>query len=152
MGWSKSVVQGTAAVEHNGVLSTFHADAVLLPGGGYGFVLLYNACGLTAAMLANPEIKNGLVMTLTGRMPESGGLSLPWLGRGLAALSALIVALALWSLLRLRQWKRPAVDAPRWKVGWGVLWPVAPAWAFALRICAALGLLNSVIRLVSRPA
>lgn len=40
MGWTTSVVQGTAAVEHNGVLSTFYADAVLLPASGYGFVLL----------------------------------------------------------------------------------------------------------------
>ena len=181
MGWTRSVVQGTAAIEHNGVLSTFYADAVLLPASGYGFVLLCNAYGLTAATLAFPEIKNGLVMTLTGRMPESGGLSLTWLGRGLAALSALIVALALWSLLRFRQWKRHAVDAPRWKVGWGVLWPLTPALLLAglprllllqtgrhfdlgmlarampelvipLGICAALGLANSVIRLVSRPA
>lgn len=80
---------------------------------GHGFVLLYHAHGLTAATLAFPEIKSGLVMMLTGRVPQGGGLSLPWLGRGLAALSAVIVALAFWSLLRLRQWHVRAVVAPR---------------------------------------
>ena len=128
-------------------------------------------------MQAFPEIKNGLVMTLTGRVPDSGSLSLRWLGTGLAALSAVIVALALWNLLRLRQWTVRTVNAPRWQAWWGVLWPVAPALLLVslprllllqtgryfdlgmlsrampelvvlLGICAALGLLNSLIRLV----
>lgn len=193
MGWTTASVHGTATVEHNGVLSTFYADAVLLPvngqpsgepsgepsgdSSGYGFVLLYNAYGLTAATVGFSEIKNGLVMILTGRVPVGGGLSLPWLGAGLLALSALIVTLLLWSLLRLHRWRARAVNAPRWKLWWSVLWPVAPALLLVglarllllqtgryfdlgmlsrampelvilLAICGALGLLNSGIRLV----
>ena len=177
MGWTKSSVHGTPTVEHNGILSTFYADAVLLPASGYGFVLLFNAYGLTAATLAFPEIKNGLVMILTGRVPIMGAVSLPWFGRGLAALSVVMLALAFWSLLRLPEWNARAVNAPRWKLWWGVLWPVAPALLLLglprllllqtgryfdlgmllrampelvvlLGICGALGLLNSVIRLV----
>ena len=178
MGWTESIVQGTATVDHNGVLSTFYADAVLLPASGYGFVLLYNAYALTASTLVFPEIKNGLVMILTGRVPASGVVALPWLGIGLVALSALIVALASWSLLRLPQWKARAVNAPRWNVWWGVLWPIGPALLLVslprllllqteryfdldmllrampelvvlLGICGATGLVNSFVRLVT---
>lgn len=127
MGWVTSNVGGTPTLEHNGVLSTFYADTVMLPASGHGFVLLYNAHALTASTLAFPEIKNGLVMILTGRVPDAGWLTLPWLGRGLAALSAVMCALALCSLLRLREWHAQAVHAPRWKVWWQLLWPVAPA-------------------------
>ena len=127
MGWTTSNVQRTKIIEHNGVLSTFYADAVLLPESRYGFVLLYNAYALSAATLAFPEIKNGMVALLTGRAAVTGKVTLPWLGGGLAALSAVIVGLAIWSLLRLPRWKAWAVDAPRRKLGWGLLWPLAPA-------------------------
>ena len=176
MGWTESIAHRTATVEHNGVLSTFYADAVLLPASGHGFVLLYNVHALTASTLVFPEIKNGLVMILTGRAPLVGGIALPWLASGLAALSTLIVALAAWSLMRLPQWQAHVARAPRWKVWWGVLWPIAPALLLMglsrllllqtgryfdlvmllrampelvvlLGVCGALGLLNSLIRL-----
>jgi CubicO group peptidase (beta-lactamase class C family) len=176
MGWTASDVRGAATLEHNGVLSTFYADAVLLPASGYGFVLLYNGYGLTAATLAFPEIKRGLVMMLTDRSPDRSGLSLPTLGNGLTAFAAVSLALAFWSALRLRRWHARAKDAPRWKVCWDVLWPTAPAWlllglpgllllqtgryfdlgmllrampelVLLLGIAAAWGLLNSGIRL-----
>ena len=180
MGWTQSIVHGAAAVNHNGILSTFYADAVLLPAHDYGFVLLYNAYALAASTLVFPEIKNGLVMILTGRVPVGGVVALPLLGRGLAALSALIVALMFWRL-RLRQWHAHAVNAPRWKVWCGVFWPIAPALLLVslpqllllqtgryfdlgmllrampelvvlLGICAAMGLVGSLVRLGSLPA
>ena len=175
MGWVASIVNGTPTIEHNGVLSTFYADAVLLPQSGYGFALLYNAYALSAATLAFPEIKNGMVALLTGQAAVTGKVTLPRLGGGLAALSAVIVGLAIRSLLRLRQWKSRAVKASRWKVGWGLLWPLAPALLLLglprllalqtgryfdhvmlarampelmilLGICGALGLANAVAR------
>ena len=60
-------------------------------------------------------------------MPDSGVVALPWLGSGLVALSALMVALVFCSLLRLPQWLARAVNAPQCKVLWGMLWPIAPA-------------------------
>ena len=115
MGWTESIAHGTATVEHNGVLSTFYADAVLLPASGHGFVLLYNGHALTASTLVFPAIKNGLVMILTGRAPVVGGIALPWLASGAVALSALVVALAAWSVMRLPQWQAHAARAPRWQ-------------------------------------
>ena len=38
---------GTPVLEHNGILSTFYTDVVLLPQDKYGIVLLYNITGLT---------------------------------------------------------------------------------------------------------
>lgn len=78
MGWAVSDMNGTRTIEHNGVLSTFYADAVLLPESGYGLVLLYNAYSLSAATLAFPEIKSGVVAILLGTTPRRGKLTMPW--------------------------------------------------------------------------
>ena len=56
MGWVASNVDGTPAIEHNGVLSTFYAHSVLLPERNYGFGLLYNIYGLAESAVAFPEI------------------------------------------------------------------------------------------------
>ena len=177
MGWVASNANGTPTIEHNGILSTFYADAVLLPESGYGFALLYNAYALTAAAGAFPEIKNGMAALLTVGAPVTGKVTLPWLGRGLAALSALIAGLFLWSLLRRRQWKARSANAPHWKVWRGLFWPLIPALLLLglprllslhteryfdhvmlvrampeliilLGICGALGLINTAGRLV----
>ena len=175
MGWTVSNANGIQTIEHNGVLSTFYADAVLLPQSGYGFVLLYNEYSLAASTLAFPEVKNGMVALLMGRTPVNGKVTLPWLGRGLAAVSAAIVGLAIWNLLRLPRWRAWAVNASRWKLGWSLVWPIAPVLLLLglprllalqsgryfdhvmlarampelmilLGICGALGLVNSVFR------
>lgn len=147
----------------------------LLPQSGYGFVLLHNEYSLAASTLAFPEVKNGMVALLMGRTPVNGKVTLPWLGRGLAAVSAAIVGLAIWNLLRLPRWRAWAVNASRWKLGWSLVWPIAPVLLLlglprrhALQsgryfdhvmlarampelmilpgICGALGLVNSVFR------
>ena len=175
MGWTTSNANGTQTIEHNGVLSTFYADTVLLPQSGYGFVLLYNAYAVTASTRAFPEMKNGMVALLLGHTPVIGEITLPWLGRLLAAISAVIVGLFIWNLLRLPQWKVWAANAPRGRLGWSLIWPLAPALfllglprLFALTtgryfdhvmlarampeliillgICGALGLANGVTR------
>ena len=175
MGWTVSNANGIQTIEHNGVLSTFYADAVLLPQSGYGFVLLYNEYSLAASTLAFPEVKNGMVALLMGRTPVNGKVTLPWLGRSLAAVSAAIVGLAIWNLLRLPRWRAWAVNASRWKLGWSLVWPIAPVLLLLglprllalqsgryfdhvmlarampelmilLGICGALGLVNSVFR------
>lgn len=178
MGWVTSEVRGIKTIEHNGVLSTFYADAVLLPDSGYGFALLYNAYALSAATLPFPEIKNGMIALLTGQVPAYSKVTLPWLGHGVAALSVLIASMELWSVLRLRQWRARAVNASGWRLSLSALWPLAPALLLLtlprllalqsgryfdhvmlarampeliilLGVCGALGLLNSVLRVVN---
>jgi hypothetical protein len=175
MGWVTSEVRGIKTIEHSGVLSTFYADAVLLPDSGYGFALLYNAYALSAATVAFPEIKKGMIALLTGQVPAYSKVTLPWLGHGVAALSVLIASMALWSVLRLRQWRARAVNASRWRWLLSVLWPLVPTLLLLslprllalqsgryfdhvmlaramtepmilLGVCGALGLLNSVLR------
>ncbi len=73
MGWVSHTVAGGGAgrrvLEHNGILSTFYAETVLLPDTGQGFVLLYNIHSLDQDLLGYPPIKQGLIDLLTGSRP-----------------------------------------------------------------------------------
>ena len=125
MGWVASDVNGTRIVEHNGVLSTFYAEAVLLPKSGYGFALLYNEYALNASILAFPALKDGMVALLTSQKPAGGGLTVPTLGYIVAAISMLGIGLAVWS--PLRRWQSRSLSAPRWQVVTGLIWLFVPA-------------------------
>lgn len=127
MGWVVADVSGARVIEHNGILSTFYAEAVLLPKSGYGFVLLYNEYALTSSTLAFPALKNGLVALLNGKKPTGDGLRVPTLGLIFGAFSVLGVGLAIRSLFRLPQWAARANSAPRWQLVLGLIWVFAPA-------------------------
>ena len=51
---------GTPVLEHNGILSTFYTDVVLLPQDKYGIVLLYNISAMPLIAIALPQIKTAL--------------------------------------------------------------------------------------------
>lgn len=127
MGWVAADVHGIQIIEHNGILSTFYSEAVLLPKSGYGFALLYNQYALTSSTLAFPVLKNGLVALLNGEKPPSHGLTVPMLGFILGAFSILGVGLTMWSLLRLPHWAAHASSLPRWQLALGLIWVFAPA-------------------------
>ncbi len=127
MGWVAANVHGTRTIEHNGILSTFYAEAVLLPKSGYGFVLLYNEYAFTSSTFAFPVLKNGLVALLNGQKPTSDGLSVPTLGLILGAFSVLGIGLAIRSLFWLPRWAARASSAPRWQLVLGLIWVFAPA-------------------------
>jgi CubicO group peptidase (beta-lactamase class C family) len=112
MGWLAGEVGGVRTLEHNGVLSTFYAEAVLLPESGYGFVLLYDAYALALAALAFPQLKAGLVALLSDGEPPTSGLTVPALGAVLAVLSAIGVLLALRSLVSLPRWAAAVSRTP----------------------------------------
>ena len=126
MGWFAGTSRGVRTVEHNGVLSTFYAEAVLLPDSGYGFVLLYNEYALTSAALAFPALKDGLVALLSGQEPPDGALTVPALGAILAALTALSIGLAALGLLRLPRWAAALPSLPRWRLALGIAWAFTP--------------------------
>ncbi len=178
MGWVASTVDGTQTVEHNGILSTFYAEAVLLPQSGYAFALLVNEYSLASSILAFPVLKRGVVALLSGRQPAHGGLGMPTLGLLLAAASALGIGLAIRSLLRLPQWTLRHADGAAWKLLASMLWLLLPAAALLvlpellalltgrsfgyqilartmpelvifLAVCGGLGLLNGVLRAVA---
>ncbi len=126
MGWLNGEVQGVRTIEHNGILSTWYAEAVLLPGSGYGFVVLTNEYALTSAALAFPRLKTGLVALLSDQAPPSEGLTVPQLGGLLGAIFLLIGTLALRGLFRLPHWRQAAVTRPAWRQFAGVALPLVP--------------------------
>lgn len=126
MGWFVGQVHGTRTLEHNGILSTSYAEAVLLPDNGYSFALLYNQYSLASSALAFPAIKNGLVDLLTDRQPSATGLTVPLFGLIFAALTALGLWLALRSLLGIPRWIARAQTQSRWRSIPGIVWAFAP--------------------------
>ncbi len=126
MGWAASEIEGLKVIEHNGVLSTFYAEMVLLPETGHGFVILVNEYGLAASILAFPVLKNGLIALLSGRPVKGGAMSLPVVGIVLASASALVTGLAVWSLFGVRRWGARATRAPLWHALPGLLWAFTP--------------------------
>ncbi len=73
MGWFAMQEEGQPVFEHNGILSTFYAETMLLPEGAYGVVVLYNMHAVSADLLAFPPIKRGLIDLLIGQPPAPVG-------------------------------------------------------------------------------
>lgn len=111
-------------IEHSGVLSTFHSDAVLLPDEGYGIALLYNS---NYALADYNGIKQGLIESLTDEQPAAGGLGAARIGIIIAALMFVTAALQVRGLLRLRKWAAKMKDRPVWQLVPGVVWKFIPA-------------------------
>lgn len=127
MGWFETTRLGTRVLEHNGILSTYYAEAVLLPDHGYGFVLLYDIHSLASDLLAYPRFKDGLIALLTGRAPRPGASSVGAWGVAWALLTVLLAGLALRSLLRAPGWAARACSLPLWRAVPGLVRPWVPA-------------------------
>ena len=127
MGWTETTIGGRRALEHAGILSTFSADAVLLPEEGLGVALLYNVNSLATNAFGSPSIKNGLIALLTGRSPQANPMTVAawgWLTAGLTLIGGL---LAVRSLIHLPAWAQKARTAPRWRLLPGIAWAFFPA-------------------------
>ena len=177
MGWFNGSENGESVLEHNGILSTFYTDVVLLPKEKYGIALLYNISALPLITLAFPQIKTGLMQLLTDRQPAADGFSINLWGMTIALLMFIGIMLAIRSLLYLPQWKQAIRRTPLWRVWLGIGCTFLPAlfllvlpWLFALvsdrffgyallfrsmldlmlwlSICAVLGVVNGVARLI----
>ena len=176
MGWFKGSENGEPAIEHNGMLSTFYTEVVLLPKEKYGIALLYNinAWPLTAAF---PQIKTGLIQLLKDGQPAAGGFSITLWGIAIALLMFIGVMLAIRSLLYLAQWRQAIRRIPLWRVWLGIGCTFLPGffllvlpWLLEfmsdnfvgyvvlfrymldlmlwLSVCAVLGVVNGIARLI----
>jgi CubicO group peptidase (beta-lactamase class C family) len=177
MGWFNRSENGELAIEHNGILSTFYTDVVLLPKEKYGIVLLYNISASPLIAMAFPQIKTGLIQLLKDRQPAAGGFSITLWGIAIALLMFIGVILAIRSLLYLPQWRQAIRRIPLWRVRLGIGCTFLPAffllvlpWLFALvfdrffgyvmlyrsmldlmlwlSVCAVLGVVNGIARLI----
>lgn len=126
MGWFAQQENGTRTVEHNGVLSTFYSEAVLLPDTGYGFVLLANANGATSAFLGYQQIKRGLIDLLSGKQPSVSPVTVGRIGVGMGVLTVVGVALALRGLWRLPRWKQQHGQRSAWRSVPGIVCAFTP--------------------------
>jgi len=176
MGWFE-MMEGKPVLEHNGILSTFYTDVLLLPKQAYGIALLYNISAFPLIALALPQIKTGLIQLLTDGQPVPGEVSIDLWGISIGLLTLIGVALALRSLLRLPQWTQKIRTTPMWRLLLGIGWTFFPAiallampWLLAmltdrvfgyamlfcsmldvmiwLSVCAVLGALNGTARIL----
>ena len=127
MGWIESTVNGRRAVEHNGVLSVYAADTVLLPEENIGIALLYNVSSLPTNAFGQPQIRSGLIALLTGEQPKTGWMNVGLWGAFTALLTLTGAILAVRSLLALPRWAKKARVKPLWQLLPGILWTFAPA-------------------------
>lgn len=140
MGWTVPDAATPPRLEHNGVLSTFYAEQVLLPASGHGIVLLANAYSALANLAS---IKQGLIALALGQPPGGGGWSARTMGLALAILTLGVVILRVRSLIRLGSWAAKRHHTAWWRLIPGLVWPLLP-----IVVLAALPALTT--RLIGR--
>ncbi|MER7542571.1 serine hydrolase domain-containing protein [Spirillospora sp. NPDC127506] len=110
MGW---LARTPHRIEHHGVLATYSADQVVLPGSRTGIALLYPAQN---ALADTEGIKEGIIALATGRHPPGtrfpdGRVTAVLLG----ALTIGSAALRVRALTRIRRWTATARARSRWR-------------------------------------
>jgi len=139
MGWVMREQDGQRLLEHNGVLSAYYAELVLLPEREMGFALLYPANSLAATGVAYTQIKTGLLQLLESQAPAPGGFSLRQWGLAAGALTAVSISLSIYGHLRARKAAASPGHRPAWRNLLGLFWNLLPA-----ALLAALPALSSI--------
>jgi CubicO group peptidase (beta-lactamase class C family) len=129
MGWVETTYNGRRLLEHNGILSVYFADVVMLPERGLGLALLYNVSSLATVSVAVPAIRDGLLALLQGEQPPPVRLTVTWWAVLMALITLIGVALAVRSLLRLPRWAEQTLNIPVWRLVFGIAWAFVPAGA-----------------------
>ena len=127
MGWIATMEDGVRVLEHNGILSTFYADMVLLPESGHGIVLLYNIQSLAHDSLGFPQIKRGLIAMLSNGQPPTSGVNVGTLEIIFGILTLASVVLSIRSLLRLPCWIEHNQATTPWRLAPSIFLAFLPA-------------------------
>jgi CubicO group peptidase (beta-lactamase class C family) len=139
LGWKTGLLGRVPAVYHTGDHPEVHTIVLIEPGARRGAVLLMNANNLPALMTAFKDIQEGVARLLAGQQPASESWSLPRLYLIIDAVLGGVFGLALWPLLRIRQWEQrlrqqPVISCRR------LLWiGLRLAWEFAVPIMLLFG-------------
>lgn len=102
LGWSAWEHDGIAFEGHAGGGETFMTSLTLLPEQDSGFVWLMNQEHFLDPVRS--QLDAGLTALLLGTVPETGGMSMRWLGLGLLAAVLIAPTFAIGSTLSLRSW------------------------------------------------
>ncbi len=133
--WTATTANGTPYLEHNGVLSTFYAEMVLLPETEQSFVLLYNIHSLAQDTLGASAIKNGLIDLLGGQSPAPGGFTVTLWAVAISLITLVSLVLEARGLWRLPRWRQQAATKAWWRPLLMIFWSFVPA-AFVLTMPA----------------
>ncbi len=129
MGWMEDAVGNQRILEHTGIISTYSADAVLIPEDEIGIVILYNVSSFPTNTFGSPQIRNGLISLLTGKHPESSWMNVRLWSWITVLLTLTGGFLAIRSLLLLPRWSQTSIDIPLWQLIAGIAWVFVPALA-----------------------
>lgn len=129
MGWAVETATGTTLLTHEGSAADFSSAMALVPGEGWGVVLLTNAQGMFVTPTGH--IARGALDMLRGRVPAGGTGVMPMYLIADAAM-LLITVLVVRSLALLPRWRRQLRERrPKGVRGW--------AWRVALPAVLELG-------------
>jgi CubicO group peptidase (beta-lactamase class C family) len=98
-------IGGVTVIFHDGGHPNARTLMLFDPETRRGAVLLLNSFGMLADLTAFAEIKEGVVRMLFGLEPPPSSLSLPTLYLIVDAVLAVLLAMALWPLVRIRDWR-----------------------------------------------
>lgn len=133
LGWFVGERGGERLLQHEGILSTFAADAVVLPQRGDAFVLLYDVHGVAQDLFGFPRIREGVLSLALGEAAASGGFGVRHWAALFAALTVAAVALGVRGLLAAPDWARWSGDVPLWRALAG-----AARWLLPLAVLLAV--------------
>ncbi len=129
MGWMENTVGDRRVLEHTGIISTYSAEAILIPEDAIGIAVLYNVSSFSTNTFGAPQIRNGLISLLTGQEPESSWINVRLWGWMTGFLTLIGGFLALRSLWLLPRWARMSETMPWWQLLPGIAWAFVPALA-----------------------
>jgi CubicO group peptidase (beta-lactamase class C family) len=123
MGWVvERAADGTTRLTHTGVLSTYYAEAMVVPRTGTAVVLLFNSYN---ALAPYHPIVEGVAALLDGRAPATGlpfaAIELP-----LACLTVLVLGTRSARLARSRSWAAEHRNMPVWRILLTLAWLLLP--------------------------
>lgn len=143
MGWFNGPVGGVPAAWHDGITGAFHTYMIIEPQNHWGAIMLMNAFNLVADFGAFQQLQAGLARLLAGQEPQATGLSLSTFYLIIEVILALISIGVLWSVLRLRHWRKQFEQRLRrrpLRLGWRLFLELILPVAFLLGFPAMLGL------------
>ncbi|MFB9361131.1 hypothetical protein [Actinoplanes nipponensis] len=113
----------TTRLTHSGVLPTYYAEALILPGTGTGVVALFNSYHALAPYYA---IVAGVAAIVQGRAPAAR-IPFAVIEVSLGCLTVLVLATRIRRLARSRSWAAGRRGVPAWRLLAGLLRLLVPA-------------------------